>query len=63
MPATKEDALALIPKASLKVLRAQMAHSLKRVSNWRNDDRAFHQWLLPLLEAELKRRALKEKKE
>ncbi len=45
MPETKEAALALIPKASLEVLQRQLVHSRK-----------FNRWLIPLLEAEIKRR-------
>ena len=57
MPETKEAALALIPKASLEVLRAQVLFSQKRIEGdpFRSG-RDYHLWLIPLLEAEIKRR-------
>ncbi len=56
MPETKEAALALIPKASLEVLRRQLVHSREQGNNISNYDRKFNRWLIPLLEAEIKRR-------
>lgn len=67
MPQTdKEKALALIPEASLDVLQRQLVQSRGWVPTYsllcprfKSDGRVeaeFHQWLIPLVEAEIKKR-------
>lgn len=52
----KKAALRLMPKAKLPVLRAQLAFSRSRASTPLKCDKPFHEWLIPLLEAEIKKR-------